>query len=142
MTSSDSPTSSKTTIHVCFSVTNFDEFVPSLKHVVKAPRFGCVHQLKVNTGQQVFDNNVLFVIEYVVKAPHSGRVHQLKVNTSQQVFDNNVLFVIKIASPSRPLGSSCIAKLFPRKIMPFLEETNLYHSEKDLRLALEAFQFS
>ncbi|KAK9146615.1 hypothetical protein Sjap_006518 [Stephania japonica] len=34
-----------------------------MEHVVKAPLSGCVNQLKVNTGQQVFDNSVLFVIK-------------------------------------------------------------------------------
>ncbi|KAK9086940.1 hypothetical protein Syun_029334 [Stephania yunnanensis] len=34
-----------------------------LVHVVKAPRSDYVHQLKVNTGQQVFDDNVHFVIK-------------------------------------------------------------------------------
>ncbi|KAK9086862.1 hypothetical protein Syun_029256 [Stephania yunnanensis] len=47
-----------------------------VKHLVKAPRSGCVHQLKVNTGQQVFDNNVLFVIEIV---DGSSSRHEVKV---------------------------------------------------------------
>lgn len=34
-----------------------------MEHVVKAPREGCVRGLKLGSGQQVFDNSVLFVIE-------------------------------------------------------------------------------
>ncbi|KAK9083740.1 hypothetical protein Scep_030211 [Stephania cephalantha] len=43
-----------------------------MEHVVKAPRSGCVHQLKINTGQQVFDNIVLFFIKVVDMRFDSG----------------------------------------------------------------------
>ncbi|KAK9144785.1 hypothetical protein Sjap_004688 [Stephania japonica] len=76
-----------------------------MEHVVKAPRSACVNQLKVNTGQQVFDNNVLFVI---------------KVRFSTAIAFFGIIPLSKKEFPSRPLGPLSIATFFPRKTMLFL----------------------